>query len=410
MDQYSFTTRALHTRYSKPDVHGALRMPVYDTAAFEYNTAEELEQAFNGTTPGHVYSRLTNPTVEHFENVLTSLTNSLGCIAFSSGMAAISNLILAIMSQGDNIITSHYLFGNTYSLLNSVYRSVGIEPRFIDITNPAEVEQNIDDNTRAIFFETITNPQLEVVNIETLRAIAQKHNLPLIADTTLTPPCIFNSKNHGVDVEIISNTKYISGGGTSMGGVIIDNGTFEWERNGNIAHLTGQYGSSALLMKLRKEIAKNLGACLSPHNAFMQTLGLETLMLRATKSCENTIHLAKYLENHPGVKTVNYPGLKTSGYFETSKQQFSFAGAILTFDLDSKEACYRFMNKLNIIRKATNLNDNKTLIIHPSSTIFCEFDPQTKEKLGVRDTMMRMAVGIEDIHDLKDDIEKAINN
>lgn len=414
MNDQGFTTRVLHTRYLKNDPHGSLHMPVYDSVAFEFDRAEDMELTFLGRKQDHVYSRISNPTVENLEQIILGITGALTVTALSSGMAAISNLLLTLTETGSNIITSKHLFGNTYSLFEYTLKPFGLEIRYADLTDADAVDKLIDNKTRAIFLETITNPQLEVVEMKVLSEIAKKKNIPLIADTTITPPYLFDSKKHGVDIEVISSTKYISGGATSIGGLIIDNGTFDWSQSNKFKDEAIKYGPFALSVKLKREVFRNLGACLSPHNAYLQSLGLETLPLRVDKSCSNTLAIARHLQGLSQVQSVNYPGLTDSKFYEISKKQFGEKpGAILTFDLDSKKQCFIFMNNLKIIRRATNLNDNKTLIIHPASTIFCEYSPETKQQMGVRETMLRLAVGIEDKIDLINDINNTmeiINN
>jgi O-acetylhomoserine (thiol)-lyase len=325
-------------------------------------------------------------------------------------MAALSNLFIAIAGKGNNIITTNKLFGNTYSLASKTLPDIGIEFKFADMTKPQLVEELIDNKTVGIFFETITNPQLEVADVNSLSNIAHKHKIPLICDTTLTPPDLFSSADFGVDVELISGTKFISGGATALGGLIIDNGSFDWSHNENLKPFHDQVGPLALIVRLRKEVARNLGATLSAHNAFLLSLGLETLTLRTIKACQNTLETARWLEKQPAVKRVDYPGLESSPFFELSRKQFQGKpGAVLTFDLDSKESCFKFINALKMIRKATNLNDNKTLILHPASTIFCEYDNQTLDAMKIRQTTVRLAPGIEEAEDIIGDIENALD-
>jgi O-acetylhomoserine (thiol)-lyase len=409
MNQLGFITKTLHTKYHKEDPHGALRMPVYESVAYEYENAEGIEAAFQGTKPGHVYSRSTNPTVEYLEQIIQNLTGAKGVIALSSGMAAISNLIIALVQTGDNIITSKHIFGNTYSLFEKTFKSLGIEFRYTDLTHASNISDLVDNKTRAVFFETVTNPMLEVVDVNQIHEITQNENIVLIADTSMIPLYLFSSKEFGIDIEVISSTKYISGGATSVGGLIIDYGKYEWSNIEKLKVYAENFGEFALLSKLRKEIYRNLGACLSPGNAFLQTLGLETLSLRAEKSCNNAMVIAEMLEAHAKVQNVNYPGLKSSKYHYIAKKQFNnLFGAIVTFDLSSKKQCFQFLNNLQIIRRATNLNDNKTLAIHPASTIFCEYGSDEREEMGVKDTMIRLAIGIEDCEDLKNDICEAL--
>jgi O-acetylhomoserine (thiol)-lyase len=404
-----FTTRAIHAPFLKKDPHGSLHMPIYESVSFEFETAEEIEEAFLGKRPRHMYTRISNPTVEHLEQKIRHVSGALAVIAVSSGMAAIANVLLAVARQGDNIVTTKYVFGNTYSFLERTLGPWGLEVRYADLARPETIETQVDDRTRAIFFETITNPQLEVADIRELSAVARKHRLLLISDTTVTPLYFFKSKDYGVDIEVLSSTKLISGGATTVGGIIIDNGTYDWRHNPKLEQEARRYGPFTLVTKLKREVFRNTGGCLAPHSAYLQSVGLETLALRADRSCENTGAIAKYLAQHPRVRGVNYPGLETSPYHAVAKGLFGErCGSLLTFDLASKEDCFRFLNGLKVIRRATNINDNKTLALHPSSTIFCEYPDDLKRQMGVADTLIRLSVGIEDLDDLQADIEQAL--
>src|SRR3972149_167880 len=343
-----FSTRAIHLKALKKDPFGTLNFPVYDSVAFEFDTAEELALAFEGKKPSHIYSRITNPTVDNFEQKIKSVTGASSVAALSSGMAAIANLIIAIMQNGENIITTKHLFGNTYSLLEKTLKPWGLKTKYADLTDASSIKRLIDEKTRAIIFETITNPQLEVADIAAVSRVAREKKILLIADSTITPLGFANLKKLGVNIEVLSSTKYLSGGATSVGGLIIDYGNYDWASN----------------PKLKDDFKKN-----------------------------------------SKIKRVDYPGLRSSKYYQIAAMQFGkLTGALLTFDLDSKEKCFAFMNSLEIIRRATNLNDNKTLILHPASTIFCEYGPELKAEMGVRETMIRLAVGIEDADDLIEDI------
>ncbi len=409
MKSLEFITKVLNTKFLKEDPHGSMHMPIYDNVAFEFKTAEDLELAFQGKKPAHMYSRITNPTVEHFEQQIKIVTNAKGVLALSSGMAAISNTIISIAGKGDNIITSKHLFGNTISLFEHTLKGWGLEVRYADLTQIDEINTLIDDKTKAIFFETITNPQLEVVDVKALSQLTNSKRILLISDTTLTPPYMFDAKKYGVDIEVLSSTKYISGGATSVGGLIIDHGLYDWSHNQKFIDDVKKYGPFAFVNKLRREVYRNFGGCLSAHNAYLQSLGLETLALRIDVSCKNAQKIAEFLEKSQKIKSVNYPGLKNSPHYDIAKQQFGAKlGSLLTFDLHSKKECFTFMNKLNVIRRATNLQDNRTLIIHPASTIFCEYDDLQKEEMGVCETMIRLAVGIEDVEDLIHDIKQAL--
>ncbi|PCJ60919.1 MAG: O-acetylhomoserine sulfhydrylase [Planctomycetota bacterium] len=400
-----FTSKSIHTKFLKKDAHGSLHMPVYDCVSFEFESSEAIVDAFEGKKAAHAYTRITNPTMEHFEQKIRAVTGAQAVLALSSGMAAISNLIMTLCGSGDHIICSTYLFGNTKSLLDVTLKKWGLEVSFVDLEDLDAVKAAVTDKTRMIFGETIANPQMRVIDIPNLSKIAKENDIPLVIDSTVTPPYLFDGKVHGADIEVISSTKYISGGATSVGGLIIDHGTFAWKKNIHLADLAKKVGPFALIANLRKEVYRNLGACISPHNANLQSLGLDTLALRADKSCKNTLELAKFLEGNDKIKKVNYPGLTSSPYHEISDVLFpNLPGSILTFDCESKEASFVLMNKLQMIRRSTNLNDNKTLIIHPSSTIFAEFSEEEKLEMEVTPTLLRLSVGIEDIEDIKNDL------
>lgn len=410
MEPKGFTTKIIHSSYQKNDAHRALHLPIYSNAAFEFEKAEDMEEAFLGRKPDHMYSRISNPTVENLEQKVRAITGALSVTAVSSGMAAISNVFFAFAEAGDNIITSKYLFGNTYSFFNNTLRSFGLQTKFCDLTDPCDVEKNIDHKTKAIFFETVTNPQMEVVDINQLSAIAEKNHLLLISDSTITPFNIFKAKDFGVNIEVISSTKVISGGGTSIGGLIVDYGNFNWKKISKLESLSEKFGPYAFNAKLRKEVFRNLGACLSPFHAYLQSIGMETLDLRYTKAAINCKKVADFLLNHPVVKSVNFPGLEDSKFYEISKKQFGeLPGAVLSFNLRTKEECFKFLNRLTIIRRATNLFDNKTLIMHPASTIFCEYTKEARADMGVPDTLIRLSLGIEDTEDLIDDLNNALS-
>lgn len=404
-----FATKAVHGDLHTKDMHGALRMPLYDSVAFEHESAKDIQQSFEGKKPSHSYSRISNPSVDDFEQRIRLLFDALGVIAVSSGMAAIANVLLTLGQAGANLVTSRFLFGNTFSLFEKTLKPWGLEARYIDMTDTQALEKSIDENTCAIFFEVITNPQLQVADVAKIAGIAEKYNVPVILDGTLTTPYIFKSNQFGVDIEVISSTKYISGGATTVGGLIIDYGTFDWEDCARLEEDAGKFGDFTLLLKLRREVYRNLGACLAPHNACMQTLGLETLSLRIDKSCVNALEIARALEKNAKVKSVNYPGLRSSKYHETAKAQFNDKfGGILTFELNNRKECFQLIDSLNIIRRATNLNDNKTLILHPATTIFCEYSEAQKNEMNVSDSMLRLSAGIEDLEDILDDINQGL--
>ncbi len=408
MKKPGFTTMALNVPFSKKDPHNSLQMPLYESVAFGFNSAEEIEANFKGEYVAHAYARASSPTVEYFEQKMKALTHSKGVLAVSSGMAAISNTMLAVLKTGENFISGNQLFGHTYTLFQQTLAEFGIEVRFSGLKKEQEIEELIDEKTRAIYFETVTNPQLEIADIEMLARIAQRNGLVLIADSTITPSNVFQAGKFGVNIEVLSATKHISGG-TSFGGVIIDHGNYKWEQNPNFLKYTEKFGDNAFISKLRKNIYRNTGGSMAPQLAKYMIQGLDLLELRVERCYNNCVKMGAFFESTPKVKKVGYPGLKSDPRNIMAEKYFNgIPGSIMTFDLESKEACFAFMNKLQIIRRATNLNDNKTLIIHPHSTIYCEFSEEERKNAGIRDTMMRLSVGIENVKDLIEDIEQAL--
>ena len=409
MEEKYSNSKLLHTPYAKPDAYNALSMPVYHSAAYEFESAEQMELAFTGKAADHTYSRITNPTVQYFEDRVRAITGAFSVTALNSGMAAISNAIITLAKSGSNIVTSRHLFGNTYSLFASTLEAFGVEIRFCNLTNVDEVEAHIDANTCAVFLEIITNPQMEVVDLKAISAVAKQKGVPVIADTTIVPFCAFKAKEFGVNIEIVSSTKYISGGATSLGGLIIDYCNFDWLSSPKLHVMAKEFGPAAFTAKLRKEIHRNLGSYMTPHAAYMQTLGLETLTLRYERATSTCKQLVERLEKLPEIESVNYTGLASNKYHNLSKEQFgSRPGAMFTFNLSSREACFAFMNKLKLIKRATNLFDNKTLAIHPASTIFGTFSPEVRHEMNVSDNTIRISIGLEDVEDLFLDIKHAI--
>lgn len=385
-------TKAIHAEFPAKDAYGSISMPVYHTAAYEFDDADYMADAFCGRVIVPDYSRVLNPTVMFLEEKVRALTGAKEVTALNSGMAAISNTIMAVAAAGKNIVTSRHLFGNTYALLTVTLARFGVEARLCDLTNPAEVEAAVDENTACIFLEIITNPQMEVADLRALADIAHRHNTLLIADTTLIPFTEFNAHSLGVDIEVVSSTKYLSGGATSLGGLIIDYGTAE-----------------GFSKRIKFELIFNLGAYMTPHAAYMQALGLETLDARYRIQSAAALELARRLRTLPAIGRVNYVGLEDNPYHELTRSQFGpTAGAMLTIDLASGEACKRFINSLKLIKRATNLFDNKSLAIHPASTIFGPFSDEERKAMDVLDTTIRLSVGLEDIDDLFDDIKQAL--
>lgn len=385
-------TKAIHTGFMHPDAYGSIAMPVYHTAAYQFPDAASMVEAFSGRSGEPDYSRVTNPTVTFYERKVKEMTGAASVSAFNSGMAAITNVFMAVAAKGKNIVTSKHMFGNTFALITRTLARFGVEAKVIDLTDIAEVERSVDANSACIFLEIVTNPQLEVANLPELARIAHKQGIPLIADTTFIPFTEFDAMALGVDLQVVSSTKYISGGATSLGGLVIDYGTFP-----EIDKL------------IKNELLFNLGAYMTPHAAYMQTLGLETLDARYKVQADNSLRLARMLKSLPQIKNVGYIALEDNPYFELSRRQFGpTGGAMITIDLKSEQACYDFINRLKLILRATNLFDNKSLAIHPYSTIFVNFNAEEKAAMDVYPTTIRLSVGLEDPEDLFEDIKQAL--
>jgi len=409
-EHYS-TTNIISKQFSRKDVHGAITMPIYNTAAFEFDTAEEMEDAFLGKSGRHTYSRISNPTVEAFESRVQAASGAGHVMAVASGMAAISTTFLTIASAGSNIVTTSHLFGNTFSLFLVTLKAFGVEVRFCDLLDVDDVEKNIDENTCAVFTEIITNPHMEVADLAALSELAHRKGVPLIADTTIVPWCAFRAGQWGIDIEIVASTKYISGGATSIGGLILDYQTYDWTQSSKLRDPANQVGNKAFQVKFRGEIGRNIGAVMAPQVAYLQNLGLETLELRFMQAAKTCLALARFLESMPRVISVKYNGLPSDPFYEISKKQFGdYPGAMLTFCLKDKAECFAFLDRLKVIRRATNLFDNKSLIIHPESTIYGTLSPKYKKIADVPDNMLRLSVGLERIDDLKADILQALEN
>ena len=402
-------SRLLNRRFLQPDTHGSISMPVYSGAAFEFETAEAMEDAFLGKSGRHTYSRISNPTVEAFEDRIKQISGARQVLALSSGMAAISNVFMTVAYAGSNIVTSTHLFGNTFSLFLFTLEAFGVEVRFCNLLDPDDVAKHIDEKTCAVFVEVITNPHLEVVDLKALSAVAHRRKAPLVADSTLIPWPYFDAQSLGVDLEVVSSTKYISGGATSIGGLILDHQTFDWSVSPRLKALAQTQGKTAFSIKLRGEISRNMGAYMSPHTAWLQNLGLETLELRYKRAASTCKRLAEFLQTLPAVQQVNYTGLTDNPFYRISVEQFGeYAGAMLTFCLNDRAACYAFINRVQLIRRATNLFDNKSLVIHPLSTIYGPLSDEYKKMVEVPDNMLRLSVGLEDFEDLKADIVQAL--
>ena len=385
-------TQAIHTQFQRPDAYSSLSMPVYHTAAYEFSDAVSMTDAFCGRTDDPDYSRVMNPTVTFFENKVRALTGATDVIALSSGMAAISNALLAVAEAGQKIVTSRHLFGNTYALLTETLARFGVEVRFCDLTRPEQLETVLDEHTACLFFEILTNPQLEVADVCALAAVAHRRGVPLVADTTMIPFTEFDGQALGIDVEVVSSTKYVSGGATSLGGVVIDYGHFP-----------------RFTERITHEALFNLGAYMTPQVAHLQTLGLETLEVRYRRQADTALALAQWFAERSEVERVTYAGLSSHPAHALFARQYGGTfGAMLTLDFADRATAFRFLDALRLVHRATNLFDNRTLAIHPASTIFGLFTPEQRAAMQVRETTVRLSIGLEDVDDLREDFAQAL--
>jgi O-acetylhomoserine (thiol)-lyase len=402
---------AIHGGFNGDPCTGATAVPIYQTVSYRFRTAQELADVFHGKAPGYIYTRIANPTTSALETRLCELEEGIGCIATSSGMAAVAAVAIGLVRAGDEIVAAAGIFGGTVSLFQNTLGRFGVETILVDVADTKNFATAINDKTKLIFVETIGNPRMDVPDIPAIAKIAHNVSIPLVVDNTLTTPFLIKPKNFGAAIVVHSTSKFINGHGTAVGGAIIDTGNYDWAhgRFDDIRELSTGVGKLAFLAHLRNLVYRDLGGCPAPMNSFLMLQGLETLAGRMAKHCENAQKLAQYLESHPQVRWVNYPGLAGSRSRDRAVKLFNGrAGGLLTFGLGDKEKTFRFIDSVRLARNLANLGDAKTLVIHPSSTIFHEFSQEEQEKMGIGDDMVRVSVGIEDFEDIKDDFEQAI--
>lgn len=405
-----FNTALLHNNSKEKNPSGATLMPIYQVSAFSHESAEQLEKVFNNKANGFAYTRISNPTIDSFEKRMSLIEKGIGAVSCASGMAAVSMALLNILESGDEIIAGAGLFGGTIDLFGDL-KAFGINTKFVKHITTESIEPLITEKTKVVFGEIIGNPALDVIDVKSVTDLLHSKGIPFFADCTTATPYLFNAFDFGADVIIHSSSKYINGGGNSISGVIIDSGNFKWdyERYKGLAEYK-KYGKFCFLAKLRNGIWRNIGACLSPMNAFMNNVGLETLGLRMETLCNNALKLAQYIEQD-GRVSVNYPALESSPYYDIVKKQFNGkGGAIITVRTGSKEKAFSLINNLKYATNATNIGDVRTLVIHPASTIYTHSTERQKTDAGVYDDTIRISVGIEDIEDLIEDFKQAIDN
>lgn len=396
-------------------------VPIYQTTSYVFDNAQEGEDLFGLKKPGNIYSRIGNPTVEVFENRIAALENGVGAVATSSGMAAITYAVLGLAHAGDHVVAATTLYGGTFNLLKETLPRYGVTTTFVDVANLEEVEAAIKDNTKLVLIETLGNPVINIPDIEKIADIAHAHKIPLVTDNTFGTPYLINVFSHGVDIAVHSATKFIGGHGTTIAGVVVDSGNFDWEASGkfpqfvdedpsyhNISY-TRDIGAAAFITALRVQLLRDTGAALSPFSAFLLLQGLETLSLRIDRHIENTKKIVDFLSNHPKVERVNYPSLPSSPYYDLAQKYFpKGAGSIFTFHIKGgQEEAHKFIDNLEIFSDLANVADAKSLVVHPATTTHQQLSEEDLKACGVTRNQIRVSVGLENADDLIEDLRLA---
>jgi O-acetylhomoserine (thiol)-lyase len=405
-----FTTTILHAdRLTKPE-HGALHKPIHTSVTYGYDDVQDLVDIFQNKKKGYAYSRQGNPTVSALENKVTQMENGMATIAFSTGMAAISASVLALMKHGDHIIASSYLFGNTRSVFQS-FMDLGLDVTFVDATSAANVLNGIKDSTKMVFVETIANPATQIADLEKIGDICQENGLIYMVDNTMTSPYLFKPVNVKASLVINSLTKYVGGHGNALGGSVTDTGLFKWDNYANIFEgFKRQVKPEVLgITQIRKKGLRDAGGTLSPEAAHSISVGSETLALRMERACTNAFALATFFEGHPHIKKVYYPGLESHPQHAKAGSLFLKYGGLMSIELDESIDCFAFLNKLKLVIKSSNLGDTRTLAIPVAHTIFNELGAEKRAEMGISDSMIRLSIGIEDLDDLIHDFKEALN-
>ena len=418
MSTNKFATNALHAGHDTTKNAGTRAVPIYQTTSYVFNNSEHAANLFGLAEAGFIYTRLNNPTNDILEQRLAKLEGGIGAVVTASGTAAISTALLTLLKAGDHIVASNSLYGGTYNLLNVTLPRLGITTTFVDPSNPENFLNAAQENTRVFFAESLGNPKLDVLDLKAISKAAQTYKVPFIVDNTVATPFLLNPIEHGANIVIHSLTKYIGGNGTSLGGVIIDAGNFDWS-NGKFPEFTepsaGYHGlkyyevlgAASFIAKVRIEGLRDLGASLSPFNAFQIIQGLETLAIRIKKHSENALELAKWLQKRPEVAWVNYPGLISSKYYDLAQEYLPEGqSGIVTFGLKGGyEAAKKVADETQFFSLLANIGDTKSLIIHPASTTHQQLSEEQQITTGVTKDLIRLSVGLEDVEDLKADLQ-----
>lgn len=420
--KFGFSTLQVHGGQKPDSATGSRAVPIYQTTSYCFESVEHGADLFALKTDGHIYSRISNPTVAVFEERMALLEGGVGAVAFASGMGAINAAILNILQAGDEIVAAPTIYGGTFNLLANMLPKLGIKTHFVNPDDPESFRRAINDKTRLVYAETIGNPGINLIDIEKIADIAHEAKIPFMLDNTFGTPYLIKVFDYGVDIVVHSATKFIGGHGTTLGGVVVDSGNFDWIGSGKFPCLTEpdesyhglnyakDCGKSAYTTKLLAQYLRDTGACLSAQSAFNLLIGLETLSLRIERHVKNTKKITEFLNDHQQVSWVNYPGLKDNKYYELGQKYLpNGAGSIFTFGIKGGlEAGIKFIESLQIFSHLANVADAKSLVIHPASTTHAQLNEEEQKLAGVTPDMIRVSVGIEDVDDLIWDLNQAL--
>tara|TARA_A100000164_G_scaffold140249_1_gene124637 strand:+ start:1708 stop:3000 length:1293 start_codon:yes stop_codon:yes gene_type:complete len=422
MSNKKLSTKALHSGHEVDLTQGTRAVPIYQSTSYVFNDSAHAANLFALSEPGYIYTRLNNPTNDILEKRLADIEGGIGAVVTTSGASAISTALLVLLKAGDHIVASNSLYGGTFNLLNVTLPRFGIKTTFIDPSDPVNFSDAVQENTRVFFVESLGNPKLDVLDLKEISNYAKKSKVPLMVDNTVATPALLNPIDYGANIVIHSLTKYINGNGTVLGGAIIDAGTFDWS-NGKFPEFTepspgyhglvyhDALGPAAFIAKVRIEGLRDLGGAISPFNSFQIIQGLETLDIRMKKHSSNALELAKWLEKKPEVEWVNYPGLESSDYYNLSKKYLKKGqSGLITFGIKGGfDSAKTIADNTKLFSLLANIGDTKSLIIHPASTTHQQLSSEDQESTGVSSDLIRLSVGLEDIKDLKDDLELAFS-
>ena len=420
--EFKFETLQLHAGQVVDATTKSRAVPIYQTTSFVFEDTQEGADLFALQKAGNIYTRITNPTTSAFEERIAALEGGVGALATASGMAALTYTILGLAHAGDHVVAASTIYGGTFNLLKETLPRYGITTTFVDIDNLEEVEAAIGENTKLVLIETLGNPVINIPDIEKIAEIAHKHRIPLVADNTFATPYLINVFSHGVDISVHSATKFIGGHGTTIGGVIVDSGKFDWAASGKFPQFvnedpsyhnlsyTRDVGAAAFIVAARVQLLRDMGAALSPFNSFLLLQGLETLSLRVERHVQNAEKIVDFLVNHPKVEKVNYPKLADSPYHALAEKYLpKGVGSIFTFHVKGGEAeARKVIDSLEIFSNLANVADAKSLVVHPATTTHAQLSDSDLEAAGVTKNQIRLSIGLENVDDLIEDLRLAL--